>query len=195
MKTRLPLQQGLALPVMLMMLVVMLVSSIYLFKSSTSAALTSTNLAYQDTMSRAADAGLLAGFQWLSSTAAASKALLNADDSNNGYKATLDTTQAVSTPEFWSGSRTVTDGAGNTIEYIVHRLCALPAAYDAAGNKCVQTAANTSTRNNAVAMGASLASDAPAYAGSPQLHYVITARVFGTRGGNVVNQTVVLIGV
>ena len=195
MKPLLRHQQGLALPVMLMMLVVMLVSSIYLFKSSNSAALTSTNLAYEDTMSRAADLGVVTAFQWLSATAANSKTLLNADNEANGYKATLDTTQSVSSPEFWTGSQTVVDPVGNRIEYIVHRLCALPIAYDASGNSCVQTAENTSNSNTAVALGASLASDAPVYAGSPRLHYVITARIFGPRGGNVVNQTVVLIGV
>ncbi len=195
MKPILRRQRGLALPVMLMMLVVMLVSSIYLFKSSNSAALTSTNLAYEDTMSRAADLGLLTAFQWLSATAAANKASLNADSDANGYKATLDTTLSVSSPEFWTGSQTVTDAAGNRVEYIVHRLCALPLGFDTGGNSCVQTAAKTSSANSAVAIGASLASDAPAYAGSPQLHYVITARIFGSRGGNVVNQSVVLIGV
>ena len=42
--------------------------------------------------------------------------------------------------------------------------------------------------------GTSLASDSQVYSGTPQLHYVITARIFGPRGGNVVNQMVVLIG-
>lgn len=188
-------QHGLALPVMLIILAVMLVTGIYTFKSSHSAALTTGNLAYDDAMSRAADFGVVSGFQWLSTTAAASKGVLNADVPAEGYKATFDTTLSASAPEFWAGSRTVVDAAGNRVEYIVHRLCSLPAPYDATGNNCVQTAANTSTHNNAVAIGASLASDSPAYAGSPQLHYVITARIFGARGGNVVNQTVVLIGV
>ena len=43
-------------------------------------------------------------------------------------------------------------------------------------------------------LGDSLASDSPVYAGVPQLHYVITARIDGPRGGNVVTQMVVLIG-
>lgn len=192
---RLHAQRGLALPVMLIVLAVMLVTSIYMFKSSHSAALTTGNLAYEDAMSRAADFGVVSGFQWLSTTAAGAKATLNSDVAAQGYKASFDTTLSASSPEFWNGARTVVDPAGNRIEYIVHRLCALPTAHDALGNNCVQTAANTSTHNNAVAIGASLASDSPAYAGSPQLHYVITARIFGTRGGNVVNQTVVLIGV
>jgi len=58
----------------------------------------------------------------------------------------------------------------------------------------VLTSANTVKIGNRVAIGESLASDAPAYASSPQIHYVITARIDGARGGNVINQMAVLIG-
>jgi hypothetical protein len=187
-------QRGVALPVMLIILVVMLVSSIYLLKSSNSTTLATANLAYDSSLSRAADLGLHTGFQWLSATAAADKAKLDADDAAHGYLATLDTTQTPSAAAFWVGSQTVTDSAGTSIEYVVHRICALPGAYDNAGNSCVQTAANTSTLGTAVALGDSLATDAPSFAGTPQVHYVITARISGPRGGNVVNQLVVLIG-
>lgn len=189
-------QQGLALPVMLIILVVMLAGTIYMFKSSNSTTLTTANLAYDMSMSKAADFGLHTGFQWLSDTAASNKLALNEDDATAGYHATLDTTVSASSDDYWSGSATVTDSAGNVIEYVVHRLCKLPGPYDSSAplNTCVQTSANTATLNNSVALGDSLASDSPSFAGSPQLHYVITARIFGARGGNVVNQTVVMIG-
>ena len=187
-------QQGLALPVMLMMLLVLMISSVYLFKSSNSAALTTGNLVYKDQMSRAADLGLVTAFQWLSTTAVTNKRLLNTDSHADGYLATFDTTQSTSSAEFWTGSQTIVDPSGNKIEYVIHRMCALPVPYDTAGNSCMQTAA-PSTLNSPVAIGASLAANTPSYAGSPQLHYVITARIFGTRGGNVVNQMVVVVGV
>jgi Tfp pilus assembly protein PilX len=187
-------QRGIALPVMLIIMVVMLVGGVYLFKSSNSTTLTTANLAYDAAQSKAADFGLHSAFEWLSSTANTNKAALNADDGDHGYKATLDTTLAVSSSDFWSGSATVTDAGGNTIEYVVHRMCALPGPFDSANNACVQTAANTSTLNNSVALGTSLASDAPTFNGSAQLHYVITARIFGARGGHVVNQAGVMIG-
>lgn len=189
-------QRGIALPIMLIVLVVMLVGSIYLLKSSNSTTLTTANLAYQASLSKASDLGLLTGFEWLTDTAAANKATLNASDATNGYVATYDTTQTPSSSGFWAGSVTLTDGAGNTIEYVVHRMCSLAGNWDAAGppaNSCVQTAA-ASILNSPVAIGDSLASDAPNFAGTPQLHYVITSRIFGPRGGNVVNQLVVMIG-
>lgn len=189
--------RGIALPVMLIMLVVMLTSSLYLLRSSTSGTLGAANLAYDSALGKAADLGLLTGFAWLDATARANKQLLDADDGANGYVASLNTLLTPASAAFWNGSVTITDTAGNRIEYVIHRLCALPGRYDLSGppaNTCMQTAANTSTLNNSIALGASLASDAVALAGVPQLHYVVTARIFGARGGNVLSQSVVMIG-
>ncbi|MDN4060149.1 hypothetical protein QPK31_18235 [Massilia sp. YIM B02769] len=186
-------QGGLALPVMLIILLVMLISSIYLLKSSNSTTLTASNLAYDSAQSRAVDAGLHAGFKWLSQTAAGSnKALLNEDSPQNGYLATLDTTQTARSDAFWNGKKTVVH-EGQSIEYVVHRLCLLTGAFDAGGNACVQTA-DANAGGAHIGVGDSLASDSPQFAETPKVHYVVTARLSGARGGNVVNQLVVLIG-
>ena len=187
-------QRGLALPVMMIMLLVMLVSSVYLFKSINSTTMITANLAYDAALGKAADLGLHAGFQWLSDTAAVNKNLLNASDTANAYQASLSSTQDPSVAGFWVGSVFITDSANNRIEYVIHRMCMLAGAYDGPGNACAQTAANTSTLGTSVALGDSLASDAPSFAGSTQVHYMIVARIFGARGGNVMNQLVVLIG-
>ena len=187
-------QRGIALPVMMIILLVMLVSSVTLFKASNSSTMTTANLAYDSALSKAVDLGLHRGFQWLSDTSVLNKGLLNANDLANAYQANLDTKQDPSTASFWVGSIFVTDSANNRIEYVIHRMCALTGAYDGSANACMQTAANTSTLGTSVAVGSSLASDSPSFAGTPQLHYVITARIFGARGGNVMNQLVVLIG-
>jgi hypothetical protein len=190
-------QGGLALPVMMMMMVVMLISTLYLFRASNSSTLTTANLAYESSLSRAVDLGLLNAFDWLKATAAADRTVLAANSTGNGYIATLDTTQTVSSAGFWTGSVSFDDDNGNHIEYIIHRMCKYPGAFDLAGppaNSCVQTVPLASTGGGAVALGTSLASNGVQYAGSPEIHYVITARIFGKRGGNVVNQSVVLIG-
>lgn len=188
---------GVALPVMLIILAVMLMGSLYLLRSSNSSTLGAANLAYDSALGRAADLGLMTGFEWLNATGRANKLLLDADSPANGYVATLDTTQTTASAAFWNGSVALDDAAGNHIEYVIHRMCALPGRYDLAGppaNTCMQTADNTATLNNAIALGASLASNAISLAGVPQVHYVVTARIFGPRGGNVVSQMVVLIG-
>ncbi|MCA1855417.1 hypothetical protein LE190_05695 [Massilia oculi] len=187
-------QRGIALPVMLIMLLVMLVSSIYLLRASNSTTLTASNLAYDAALARAADFGLHSGFEWLSETARTNKVQLDSHVPDEGYRATLDTTQSVRSSGFWDGAKEVDDGHGNRVRYVIHRMCRLDVSYSDPDNACVQTAANSSSLGNTVRIGDSLASDAPVYAGVPQLHYVITARIDGPRGGNVITQMVVLIG-
>ena len=185
--------RGMALPVVLIILAVMLLGSVYLLRSIHSTTLTTGNLANDTTLSREADLGLHTAFAWLSQTALANKAALNQDDTNNGYVATWDAVSQPRDAAFWSGSRTIDGDDGTRIEYVIHRLCASQGAYSGT-NRCMQTAANTATAGTTVALGDSLASDSPAYASTPQLHYVITARIAGGRGANVTNQMIVLIG-
>jgi hypothetical protein len=193
-RIRVAREQGAALPVMLIILAVMLIGSVYLLKSSHSTALATGNLAYDATLNRAADLGLHQGFQWLSATAAANKASLEADDLDDGYHASLSTKVTPRDADFWDNAKTVTDADGNTVEYVVHRLCARDGRYDK-DNRCVQTSSVRGSLGNAVALGESLASDAPSYDGAPQLHYVIASRINGARGSSVINQMIVLIGV
>ncbi len=187
-------QAGIALPVMLIMLAVMLVSSIYLLKSSTSTTLTTSNLAYDTALSKEADLGVHTAFAWLSSIL--NKSQLNADSMTNGYVATLDPTWTVSSPGFWNGSiKMAPDNSGNVIEYVIHRMCDFAGPYNTTvpENHCMLSSAKQQVAA-ATQLGSSLASNAPVYQGQPQLHYVITARIFGPRGGNVVTQSVVMMG-
>ncbi|WP_208278039.1 pilus assembly PilX family protein [Massilia oculi] len=192
---RTPKQRGIALPVMLIMMLVMLVTGIYLLKSTNSTTLTAANLAYDASLSRAADLGLHTGFEWLKEKAATNKIDLDGNLPDEGYSAIRPPGLNIRDGGFWDDAMTV-DGPGETsVEYVIHRMCRSEGPYDTNDNTCVQTAANTAVLGTPVAIGESLASDAPSYAGSPQLHYVITARIKGARGGTVVNQMVVLIGV
>ncbi|MES2263367.1 MAG: hypothetical protein V4724_33010 [Pseudomonadota bacterium] len=185
-------QRGIALPVMLIMLTVMLVSSIYLMKSTTSTTMTTSNLAYDSSLSKAADLGLHAGFAFLSTAA---KDTLVANIPASGYVATLNPADAVNSTAFWSGSTSVTDSANNRIEYVIHRMCMFPGLFNSVSpaNNCTLTSAKSKVAATS-RLGDSLSSDRAEYQGMPQLHYVITARIFGTRGGNVVNQAVVMMG-
>jgi Tfp pilus assembly protein PilX len=185
-----PRQRGIALPVMLIMLTVLLISSIYLLRSTTSTTLTTSNLAYEAALSKSADLGLHTAFDWLSTV---DKGQLMADRPASGYVASLNPAWSVRAPAFWQGSTAVFEQPGNLrIEYVIHRMCTGVGDYNAA-NSCTLTSAKRNV-SAPTQVGDSLSSDAPAYQDKPQLHYVITARVFGTRGGNVVNQTVVMMG-
>lgn len=190
-------QAGVALPVMMIILVVMLVSSVYLLKASNSSTMTTSNLAYESSLAKAADLGVLTGFQWLATTARNNKILLDGDVTASGYLATYNTTQGPNSSGFWTGSVTLTDTAGNTIEYVIHRMCSLVGPFaqtTPSVNTCVLTTDNQTSMGNQIALGESLASDGVQFVDVPQIHYVVTARIFGPRGGNVVTQAVVMIG-
>ncbi|MFL6656651.1 MAG: hypothetical protein ACJ8GW_01130, partial [Massilia sp.] len=93
MKPTLKRQRGIALPVMLMIMLVMLGTSIFLIKSINSTTLTTGNLAYESALGRQADLGLITAYRWLNATATADRTLFATTSAANGYVANLDTTQ------------------------------------------------------------------------------------------------------
>jgi hypothetical protein len=191
-------EQGVALPVMLIILAVMLVGSIYLLRNTHSTTLTTGNLAYDASLSKEADLGLHTGFEWLRSTSANNKVALNQPNANQGYVAHLDTTQTPRDAEgsgFWEGGKIIAGPAPNTqIEYVIHRMCALDGAYTGSANRCVQSTGEKGGGGTGIRFGDSGATDTSDYDGLPLLHYVITARISGPRGASVTNQMIVLIG-
>ena len=186
-------QAGLALPVVLIILAVMLLGSVYLLRSVNSTALTAANLAYDETLGRAADLGLHTGFDWLQTTARNNKIALDQNDAANGYVASWDRTlpNDPGSP-FWNGKRTIVGDDGTRIDYVIHRMCNAAGTYN--GNQCVKMSATGAATGSGASLGMSMAADAPAYNGTPQLHYVIAARIVGGRGASVTNQMIVLIG-
>lgn len=192
---RLARQGGVALPVILIVLGIMLLSGAYLIKSGNTSTLTTANLAYQTTLNRANDRALLESAEWLSTTWKTNKVLLDTNSSGDGYVATFNPTDNVRTSTFWDGSKTLDLGNGVTIQYVIHRLCSLQASWNTNNNRCMQTAPNIANVGTSLALGASMSSTASQYADNPKLHYIITARIYGPRGGNVVSQLAVLMAV
>jgi Tfp pilus assembly protein PilX len=199
-------QAGIALPIALIMFVVMLISALYIMRSTATATIATANLAYQRSIARAADVGLETAYTWLTTTAAASKVTLDNNSSANGYVASYPFVSA-NTPAsyldavFWNGSATttLTDAAGSSIvvEYVVHRFCAATGA--AANTICVQTQGSAASGTGAT-IGASLAVDADDLIAPSLLHYVVTARISPTNNptlkpSSIVVESVVMIGV
>lgn len=205
-------QRGVALPIALIMLVVMLFSGIYLMRASNNATLMSSSLAYERDISRRADYGLSTGYNWLSTTAndAATKGYLNNDQTTQtipprdyGYLSSYDPTMSYRDAGFWTNSRTVLDPSGNPVEYVIHRMCQFsnlsynggwPPPNGPTPQVCVQTTSVSQVSATGVAAGTSLSADSESFLMLPQIHYVITARVPGVKGASVINQLVVMIG-
>lgn len=190
-------QRGIALPVMLIMLVVMLVGSVYMMKVSNTSTLTTSSMAYESALTRAADYGIVTASAWLKSTVEKNDRKSLEKDAV-GYVATWNPAVAVDSADFWTGSTVITDETDkkNKIEYVIHRMCTSVGKYDwtaSAGNACVATT-SVKTLNGKMEAGKSMAIDAPEYFPPPKIHYLITSRIFGARGNNVVNQAIVMIG-
>ena len=202
MEAELKRQRGVALPIALIMLVVMLFSGIYLMRASNNATIMSSNLAYERDISRRADFALSTGYDWLRTTAInpATKQNLNIDQPGSAYNATYScaASNCYRDAAFWTNALTFNDPAGNPVQYVIHRMCLYQVGYNenfgVIPNVCVQTTAIAGVSSGGVQAGTSLSSDAEAIATLPQVHYVITARVPGVKGASVINQMVVMIG-
>lgn len=187
-------QGGLSVPIMLIMLGVMLASSVYMLRSSNSTTLTTGNLAYETALAKAADLGIHQAYSWLKATP---RTMLLNDVPAAGYRATTNPApgRGPSDKDFWTGSAFIEDAAKNKVEYVIHRMCTFPGPYDGGqpANSCALTSSKQDSHGRA-GVGDSLSSDAPTYFEAPQLTYVITSRISGERGGNVMNQAIVMMG-
>ncbi|QYF92871.1 hypothetical protein KY495_19485 [Massilia sp. PAMC28688] len=197
MKTQLPRQAGVALPIMLLMVLTMAITSIYLIKSVNSAAINATNAAYESALVRAADLGLHEGYKWLHEKSKVNKAALNTPKPADGYTSSFVPTLVPSDTAFWTNSKKVTSAQGEEVEYVIHRMCSLNGPFDQTKpnpNSCVMTS-EADIPPRVLPPGESIIQDNGMFKSAPQVHYIISSRLSGPRGGSVVNQMVVLIGV
>lgn len=137
-------QRGLSLLVAMIVLVVMSIAAIGLIRSTDTGVLLAGNLAFRQSAMHATDIGVETARQWLLDNSGA----LTADNPSMGYKANeqtnLDLTgndPTLSAKMNWSGTSgdprarclTATTN-GNTVCYVIHRLCQLAGPLD--GGTC-----------------------------------------------------------
>ncbi len=189
-------QHGLVLPFAMIMLVVMMFASIALIRSVDTSTIISNNLAQHQKVVQSGDVGIRTAFEWLNDRVGSNE--LNNTSTSAGFYST----QHASDPNWdpgtqWpAGSVTVgPDAAGNTVTYVIHRLCTQPGvAYNGqvggVQNKCVTYAASGSSLS-----GASYSSDAPEFTGITLVYYRVTARVTDARNTTSYIQSMVLVPV
>ncbi|MBH1961512.1 MAG: hypothetical protein I8H82_02770 [Rhodocyclales bacterium] len=157
-------QRGVVLLLALIMLIAMTLAGIVMYRQIGSGLIIARNLGFKRTAAVAADRGIEAARAWLVDPAQTAASLeqgnvaagyypgwcntsLNASDipdaDNDGIPDNCGTTPAPS--EFdpltynWTNSAVATndDGAGNEVRYVIHRMCQVPGAINAAGQQCV----------------------------------------------------------
>ena len=130
-------QRGLVLFLALIALVAMSLAAIALIRSVDTSTMIAGNLAFKQAATTSGDAGVESAMVWLAATDTANSAknvltdathTFNITDlaANPGYHSSADPALNLTADATWNGSNNVvagTDGSGNTISYIIQRMC------------------------------------------------------------------------
>ena len=200
---------GAGLVVALVVLILMSMSALALVRSVSGGMLVAGNFAFRQAAVSAAEAGSEAAIAWLD--ARISLADLYIDQPDAGYYAKLPddvdvTGNAYATAKFaidWdkdncnartgitclkASPETTEDLAGQTVQYLIHRLCRSTGSPHDPANSCLiyQAGSQVSSKKGQISYGA-----ASRFKSSSTVYYRITTRVRGPRNTSVFVQTLV----
>jgi len=203
-------QRGVVLLLALIMLVAMTLAGIVLYRQIGSGLIIARNLGFKRTAAVAADRGIEAARTWLVAQGSAGleqgnvanayypgwcNVSLNAgnipDANNDGTPDNCGSNPAPS--EFdpltynWANAVVATndDGAGNEVRYVIHRLCQLPGAINAAGQQCVTIGSTLAGGSHSAASYGT-----QALSNTFQPYFRVTSRVLGPTNTVVYTQVV-----
>ncbi len=177
-------QSGMVLIIAIIVLVAMSLAALALMRSADTNTIIAGNMAFQQSATRSADRGIETAVSWLTTNNIGST--LDSDDPTNGYAANganpaQNPAAGQSWNDYWSITlsgrppvQMVADAAGNTVSYVIDRLCNNPGA-KTGGASCVASPVVTSTTGNAEESN-DVGLNAPSV-----VYYRITVRVAGPR--------------
>lgn len=202
-------ERGVMLLIALIVLVALTMAGIAMMRSVDTSTIVAGNIGFRQSAVNAADQGVQAGYGWVLSKITG--AALNNNDAANGYSSSVPpgeepdwytkpaawvnaptcsgATNTVTACDTFSSTGTSVDLAGNTISYVVHRLC--PVANCAPGAACggVTNVCGQSL-STATLSGEGMDQSAPNYFTSPpSVHYRVTVRAVGPRNSVAYIQT------
>jgi len=184
-------QRGIVLFITLIVLVAMTLAGIAMVRSVSTTNIIAGNLAFQQGATHAGDTGIETAIAWLEQNN--SGTTLHDSNTGMGYIASRqDPTTEQSWDNFWntqigSQARTLTqDAAGNTVSYIIQRMCLMAGPPTSVGVNCASSPSSTST-------GSSKSADYETLQYNNQIYYRITARIAGPRNAVSYVQAIVAI--
>lgn len=179
-------QNGVVLFFALMALVIMSLAAVALIRSVDTNTLIAGNLAFKQSATASADTGVESAIKWLEANQTAA---LNNDSVNNGYYASP---QDDAKTRFATGYSLATgtgiaagkDSSGNTISYVVERMCVAGTVLPTTGlykakDKCLLGAASTSPGSQATKQYGNSGGQLSSSGDEPM--YRVTVRVTGPR--------------
>jgi len=167
-------QKGVVLFIALIVLVAMTLAGIALSRSVGTGVMIAGNLAFQRGAAHSADAAIEAARTWLS----AQSAVALRDDQAPGYYASWQPAFNPQTFNWAAAGRSAgTDAAGNSMSYVIHRLCQNAGeSVNAPGQQCVTLqSSGTGTPKGGGSYGFL------PLIGTLQVYYRVTVRVSGPR--------------
>jgi len=191
-------QSGVVLFIVLIVLVAMTLAGIALVRSVDTGNMVAGNLAFKQGATLAGDAGTEAAITWLQTVAGTANSYN--DQPASGYYATsqdtLDMTgssndpnralvdwnfngcNGATTPACITPAPAISAGAGNTVTYIIHRLCQIAGDPNSASNSCAnyKSTSSTSPKKGGLSYG-----DDKRFEPLPVEYYRITSRTAGPR--------------
>ncbi len=183
-------QGGVVIVVALVVLVIMTLSALALIRSVGASYQIAGNLAFHQGATQASDRSTEAALaSFLIPNNVAGNMTLYTNSLGNGYFATrADPAANQSWEEFWNASLSTNkrslgaDTAGNTVEYVIHRLCEFTG---------IAQNANCAVPPKASDSGESKTPGGPTINKPPQVYYRITTRIEGPRSTVSFTQTIV----
>lgn len=182
-------QRGVVLLIALIILVALTLSAVALVRSMDTTNLIAGNMSFNQSAILAGERSTeLAMANWLQPNIATTA--LHSDSAANGYRAArADPAPGVSWDTFWTATLaaqavigTTPDAAGNTVSYVIHRLCETPNMPPKNANCAKPPTSNT---------GGSQSAGGPAPLPVSQVYYRITTRIAGPRNTVAYIQTIV----
>jgi len=186
-------QGGLVLFIALIVLVAMTMAGIGMVRSVDTGNLVAGNLGFKQTALNSSEAGLQDAYEWLVANAGGG-GLSNTSTANGYYSSRPANEPDWTDPDTWEDAVVLAeDGTGNTVSYVIHRMCTQPnTPYNGTNagvaNQCATTASST-----APGAGGSMSVGSYSFAGTPQVYYRITARSQGPRSTESFVQAMVAI--
>jgi type IV pilus assembly protein PilX len=186
-------QRGVVLLIAFIILVALTLSAVALMRSVDTTNLIAGNMSFNQSAVHAGERSTeLAVNNWLQLHLAATDVTLHADHydvgDKNGYRAVReDPAAGVSWDTFWNATlktqavEGAQDSAGNTVSYVIHRLC------DAVGPPHKVNCSKPPTGGT----GGSFSAGGPSPIASSQVYYRITTRIAGPRNTVAYIQTIV----
>lgn len=202
-------QEGIVLLMALIVLVALTLAGLALTRSVYTSNVIAGNLAFQQAATHAADRGIEDAIAWLEAnngkatsatatacTGAQSSTVLACDQADHGYVAHHQEPNGQSWATFWDENFVKNnlpksigaDDAGNTVAYVIERMCSQFGDSQATGNDCTTSpVASDST----CAGGSSCDAQKVNLASVSQVYYRITVKVTGPRNAQSYVQSMV----